>query len=149
MERLKILIFRIGNRHFGLASKNVKEILDSCGNLKSVFYGGRALRGLMSFEGDIISVLDAPYILDIDESSEDSMVLICKEKEMERAVGMTISEVKGMRVIGTSGIDPSQEDDAAYISGFIREGEGEKEMVVTLLDLKGFLDYADTKIERL
>jgi len=148
MERLKVLIFRIRDRYFALASKNAKEIVDSSENLKTIFYGGRGLKGLMNFEGEVVSVLNGPFILGIEEDGEDPVILLCKEKEMERAVGITVSEVKGMDVIDTSKIAPLREKDAAYILGFIREEDKGKEKVVTLIDLKKFFDYADAKIER-
>ncbi len=148
MERLKILIFRIRDRYFALASSNAKEIVDSYGNLKTVFYGGMALKGLMNFEGDVVSVLDTSFIIDIKEDGEDPLILLCKEKGMERGVGMTISEVKGMKVIMASMINPSQEKDPPYITGFIREEVGETERTIALIDLKRFLDYAETRIER-
>lgn len=149
MERLKILIFRIKSRQFALVSRNVKEIMDSCGGVKPLFYGKKALKGLMSFGSDLVSVIDTPLVLGIQDEDRDPMVLICMEKGMERPVGITVSAVKGMDVISMSRVIPSQESDAAYISGFIKEGEGEKEGVVTLLDLRRFLDYAETKIDKL
>lgn len=148
MERLKVLIFRVRDRYFALASKNAKEIVDSSENLKTIFYGGRGLKGLMNFEGEVVSVLNGPFILGIEEDGEDPVILLCKEKEMERAVGITVSEIKGMDVIDTSKIAPLREKDAAYILGFIREEDRGKETVVTLIDLKKFFDYADAKIER-
>ena len=146
MELLKLLTFRIGSRSFAIASNNVKEILDSCGNLKGVFYGGKALKGLMNFEGDIISVLESSFVLDLKEDGVSHMILVCKEKGKEKAVGMTITEVRGIKTLVFPQIDAPKEDDPPYISGFIREDE--KESGIPLLDLKGFLDYADTKIER-
>lgn len=148
MERLKVLIFRVRDRYFALASKNAKEIVDSSENLKTIFYGGRGLKGLMNFEGEVVSVLNGPFILGIEEDGEDPVILLCKEKEMERVVGITVSEIKGMDVIDTSKIAPLREKDAAYILGFIREEDKGKGKVVTLIDLKKFFDYADTKIER-
>lgn len=149
MERLKILIFRIKDSSFAFPSKNVKEILDSYGNLKTVFYGGSALQGLIGFEGDLVSVLNAQFIMDIEGEGDGPIVLICKEKGMEKGVGITVAEVKGMEYADFSRVSPPREGDAKYISGFIGEGEAGKERLVTLLDLKPFLDYAYTKIERL
>lgn len=147
MERLKILIFRIRNRQFALVSKNVKEIVDSCGGVKPVFYGGKALKGLMSFGSDLVSVIDTPLVLGMEGEEHDPMVLICMEKGIDRPVGITVSAVKGMDVISVSSVLPSQEGDAGYIAGFIRKEENGE--VVTLLDLRRFLDYAETKIEKM
>lgn len=152
MERLKILTFRIRDRYFAFVSKNAKEIIDSYGNLKTVFYGGRALKGLISFEGEVVSVLDAAFILGIKEDGEDPMILLCKEKGMNRPVGITVSEIRGMEAIDTSRIAPMQDQDQdaayAYIVGFIKEEDKDKDNIVTLIDLGKFFDYADSKIER-
>lgn len=147
MELIKILIFRIRSRRFALVSKNVKEILDSHGTLITVFYGGRALKGIMNLGGDPVSVLDTPFVLDMKEEGDDPVILFCREKGMERGIGITVSEVKGMELVDSSRIVFPQETDDVYISGFIREDDGKKE--ITLLDLKKFLDYADTKIARM
>lgn len=147
MERLKILIFRIRNRQFALVSKNVKEIVDSCVGVKPVFYGGKTLKGLMSFGSDLVSVIDTPLVLGIEGEEQDPMILICMEKGIDRPVGITVSAVKGMDVISMSRVTPSQESDAGYIAGFIKEEENGE--VVTLLDLRRFLDYAETKIEKM
>ncbi|HLB05540.1 MAG TPA: chemotaxis protein CheW [Thermodesulfobacteriota bacterium] len=149
MERLKILIFRIRGTYFALPSNNVKEIIDSYENLKTVFYDRKALKGLMNFEGDVVSILNTPFILDIKEDGEDPLILLCKEKGMERVTGMTISEVRGMKVTTVSMINPSEEKDAPYITGVLREEDGEMERTVALIDLKRFLDYAETKIDKL
>ena len=68
---------------------------------------------------------------------------------MERVTGMTISEVRGMKVTTVSMINPSEEKDAPYITGVLREEDGEMERTVALIDLKRFLDYAETKIDKL
>jgi len=149
MERLKTLIFRIRGTYFALPSNNVKEIVDSYENLKTVFYGRKALKGLMNFEGDVVSVLNTPFVLDIKQEGEDPLILLCREKGMERVTGITVSEVKGMKVTTVSMINPSQEKDAPYITGFLREEDGEMERTVALIDLKRFLDYAETKIDKL
>lgn len=149
MERLKILIFRIGDRDFALPSKSVKEILDSSGSLKPVFYGGGALKGVMNFGGEVVSVLNTSVILDIADNAGGPMVLVCKEREMEKAVGLAISEVREMQLLQMSGINPSVESDPPYVSGLIRESDESSGKVVALLDLKRFLDFAFTKIDRL
>lgn len=149
MERLKILIFRIGDRHFALPSKSVKEILDSSGSLKPVFYGGGALKGMMNFGGEVVSVLNASVILDITDDAGGPMILVCKERDMEKVVGIAISEVREMQLLQISGINPSVETDPPYVSGLIGETDEDREKVVTLLDLNRFLDFAFTKIDRL
>lgn len=148
MERLKVLIFRIGDRDFALPSKSVKEILDSSGSLKPVFYGGEALKGLMSFGGEVVSVLNAAAILDITDNAGGPMVLVCKDRDMEKAVGLAISEVREMQLLQMSGVNPPVETDPSYLSGLIRESDENSGKVVTLLDLKRFLDFAYAKIER-
>ncbi|MEK7851337.1 MAG: chemotaxis protein CheW [Deltaproteobacteria bacterium] len=149
MERLKILIFRIGDRHFALPSKSVKEILDSSGSLKPVFYGGGALKGMMNFGGEVVSVLNASVILDITDNAGGPMILVCKEREMEKVVGIAISEVREMQLLQISGINQSVETDPPYVSGLIGETDENSGKVVTLLDLNRFLDFAFTKIDRL
>lgn len=149
MERLKLIIFRVENKYFAVVSKNVKEIIDSCAGVYPVFYGGKALKGLLSFGPDLISVLDTHFLMDIDDRDGERMIMICKEKDMEKPVGITVTSVKGMDIIPLSGVVPAQENDEVYVSGSITEVMGDKETNVSLLDLRRFLDYAESRIEKL
>ena len=149
MELLKIVIFRVENRHFAIFSKNVKEIIDSASGVNPVFYGGKALKGIMSFGSDLISVLDSHFLLGLGNDRGEQMILVCKEKEMEKPVGITVSAVKGMEIVSLSSVISAQGNDEVYISGLIAEVMGGKEIAVPLLDLRRFLDFAETRIEKL
>ena len=125
-----------------MPSNNVKEIIDNLGSVKAVSYGGDILKGVMNFDGNLISVLDLPALLDMHEGENISMMIACKDKEMDAPVAMLISSILGMETIGMSSVTPSQDDDIEYIQGFLKEDED-----VALLDLKKLLDYAGTRID--
>jgi len=144
LEPLKIIKFMAGERHLALPSHSVREIVDSGANIKNLSYGGPALKGVINFEGELISVLETACMFDLKEAGREFLILICREKGMEGAVGLTVSAIEGMETIDISGIKPSSGNEAAYIRGFIRE-TGEN--VVALLDLGKLLDFALSRID--
>ncbi len=140
MEPFKVVVFTVSDRHYAIASSSIKEVNDVEGNIKKVLYDkGGALSGIMSYEGDMISVLHTAKLLD-HEDAEDNHILVCKDKNMDRAVGLITDTIVGMEVLDKEKIKHSQ-DEAAYTFGFLKEGEGDKERVVTFLDLSKFLEY--------
>ncbi len=150
MASIKVLVFKVGDRHFALLSNVVKEIIESEKTLKEVFYDkGGALRGLVNYEGDMVSVIDTAWALDFDCQNNEEFILLCKEREMEKAVSITATTVVGMESVDTSKIKGTQDTEKSYSFGFLREGSGRSERIVTFLDLKKFLDYSRIKIENL
>lgn len=148
MVTLKIIKFMVRDRCFALPSNNVKEVIDGYDNVKDISYGGHALKGVISFGGNLISVLDSASIFDIKSNGEEPMILVCKGKGMDWAAAITVSSIKGMEIVESSVIKPSHGDEATYISGYIREKTGGGETVVALIDLRKLLDYALTKVEK-
>ncbi len=153
MARVKILTFLVKDRHFALPSGNIKEITESGRNLKKIFYDrGGALKGLMSYEGDMISVLNTPLLLEIDKeagAATEPLVLVSKEFGSDRPIGLLITSIVGMEIIEDTSLKHSHDEAASYTHGFIKEGKGDKQRVVTLLDLSKFLEYSSAKISKL
>ena len=164
MKKIKIITFTIFDRYFALPTAEVKEVIDSSESLKTVFYDrGGALKGLMSYDSNMISVLDSGFLFDIADvggadssgngasagaSSNDTLLLVCKEHEMENPVAITITATIGMELIDPADLKHSQDADAGYSKGFIREGKGASERVITVIDLKRFLEHADGRIRK-
>lgn len=150
MALIKVLVFKVGDRHFALLSNVVKEIIETEKTLKEIFYNkGGALRGLVSYEGDMVSVIDTAWALDFETEDTEEFILLCKEREMEKAVCITATTVVGMESIDTSKIKGTQDTDKSYSFGFLREGSGRSERIITFLDLKKFLNYSRNKIDNL
>lgn len=171
MKKIKVITFSIFDRHFALPTAEVKELIDSSESLKTVFYDrGGALKGLMSYEGNMISVLDSGFLLDIksngngngesaesdspadstspETTSNETLLLVCKDQEMENPVAITITATMGMEMIDPTELKHSQDSDAGYSKGFIREGRGAAERVITVIDLKRFLEHTDGSIRK-
>lgn len=150
MALIKVLVFKVGDRHFALLSNVVKEIIESEKTLKEVFYDkGGALKGLVNYEGDMVSVIDTAWVLDFETEAKEEFILLCKEREMEKAVSLAATMVVGMETVDTSKIKGTQDTEKSYSFGFLREGSGRSERIVTFLDLKKFLDYSRIKIDNL
>ena len=170
MNKIKIITYEIFDRYFALPTAEVKEVIDSSESLKTTFYDrGGALKGLMSYEGNMISVLNSGFLFDINvngdgaegrdngssaeetspgEISNDTLLLVCKEHNMENPVAITITATIGMDMIDPADLKHSQDADAGYSKGFIREGKGDSERVITVIDLKRFLEHADGRIRK-
>lgn len=146
MDKIKVIVFRVRERFFGLSSGEVKEIVESEQVLKKIFYDrGGALRGLIDYEGSPISVLDSSELLDVEEEGDEPLILICRESKDSDAVGITASAVVGMEVIDRSDIKVSPEEEANFTVGFVKEGRGARERVITILNLGKFFTFVSEK----
>ncbi|MDT8318253.1 MAG: chemotaxis protein CheW [bacterium] len=149
MDLLKIITFVINDSYFALPSKSVKEVVDYDEDVKGLFYGSGAIDGILSYEGDLVSVLNSSFFFDIPGEREEPLILICRESKESTATGITISSIKGIGFVDTSQIKSAQSSEADYIYGFIRENSEAGQRVTALLDLGKFLEYASKKIENL
>ena len=149
MDLLKIITFTISDSYFALPSKSVKEVVDYDDEVKELFYGSGAIDGILSYEGDLVSVLNSSYFFDIPGERQEPLILICREFKGSTAMGITISSIKGIGFVDTSQVKSAQTSEADYISGFIREGSETGQRVTALLDLGKFLKYASKKIENI
>lgn len=149
MDLLKIITFAINDSYFALPSKSVKEVVDNDEEVKELFYGGGAIDGILSYEGDLLSVLNSSFFFDIPGEREEPLILICRESREDKAMGITVSSIKGIGFVDTTQIKKAQSSEADYISGFIRESSGAGQRVTALLDLGKFLKYASKKIENI
>lgn len=142
MERKKFIVFSVRERFFALPSTDVKEIVESDQALKKIFYNrGGVLRGLMDFEGNVISVLDSVSLLEVEEDGVESLVLICIDRAGGKPVGITATAVVGMEMVNSDDIKGSPEDETNFTVGFVKEGRGDKERVITILDLDKFFNF--------
>ncbi len=106
MAGIKVITFSVSGRHLALPTKNVKEILRSDRYLKPLFYDqSGVLKGVMELDGQMVSVLNTPFILDIQENGREPIILVCKERGMDRAVGLVVSSVDGIRTVDPSVIE--------------------------------------------
>lgn len=142
----KIITFNIRDRYFAFPSQQVKEIIENSGNVKPIFYGGNAIKGIITYEGNLISILNTPFLLDIKGGGSEHLILICKVRGSETPAGLTVSSVRGMGFVNPPDIKAPHGNEASYISGFFREMVDNEWKVVALLDLKKFLDHALARI---
>lgn len=147
MGLLKIITFAIENRNFAFPSGHVKEILDNCEGVMKLFYGGKALKGIMTYEGGLISVLNTPFLLDI-ESKKENFILLCKENPGDTAIGLTITSIKGIEYVREEEIKQSTNNEAPYIKGFSRKEISGKVTVTAILDMEKFIKHAAGKIQK-
>ena len=149
MGLLKIITFTIHDSYFALPSKWVKEVVDNDEEVKGLFYGAGAIDGILSYEGDLVSVLNSPFFFDIPGERQKPLILVCRESKASAAIGLTISSIKGIEFVDEAQIKAAQGSEINYISGFIREESDTKQRVTGLLDLEIFLEYASKKTESL
>ena len=149
MGLLKIITFTINDSYFALPSKWVKEVVDYDEEVKDLFYGSGAIDGILTYEGDLVSVLNSSFFFDIPGERQEPLILICRESKESTAMGITISSIKGIGFVDTSEVKSAQTSEVDYISGFIRESPETGQRVTALLDLGKFLKYASKKIENI
>ena len=150
MSRVKIITFNVQDRCFALPSINVKEIIDNDEKVKPLSFGGEAIKGVIDYEGNLLSVLNTPRLLEIVSLGDEPLVLICRDGRKGLMAGLTISSVTGMEFIDTSEVKPSKDGKTTYISGFIREEEDNHRAHVTaLLNFPELAEYASKKIKKI
>lgn len=150
MKKLKFFVFKLQNKLYGLPSTRVKEILETRDKLKPMVYNrGGGLEGLLDHEGSMLSVLNTNVLLDNDAAEAGKMILIVTDRGMERPVGLIVDGVEGIRSIDETSIKYSHDKDISYIKGFVKEGEGGKEEVITILDLANFFQMSKEKLDSL
>lgn len=151
MKKQKFFILTLQGKHYGIPSTRVKEILETRDKLKPMIYNkGGALEGLLNHEGSMLSILNMNVLLDNDRTDEDGkMILIVTDKGMERPVGLIVDGVEGIKTIEESSVKLSHDKDISYVKGFVKEGEGGREKVITILDLANFFQMSLEKIASL
>jgi len=145
MAGIKVITFTVGGRQFALPTKNVKEILRTDRYLKPLFYNqSGVLKGVMELEGQMVSVLNTPFILGIQGNGSEPIILVCREKGLDRAVGLVVSTVDGIRTVDPSLIKEPQNLKGDFWAGVFEGPEGRK---VLLIELGRFLMAALQKIK--
>ncbi len=145
MADIKVITFTAGGRHLALPTKNVKEIVRTDKHLKPLFYNqSGVLKGVMELEGQMISVLNTPFILGIQEDHSMPIILVCREKGMDRAVGLVASTVDGIRTVETSHIKEPQGLKGDFWAGIL-DVPGQRKIL--LIELGRFLISALQKIK--
>ena len=147
MELLKVITFTIDDSYFALPSKMVKEVVDNDEHVKGLFYGKGIIEGILSYEGNLITVIDSAFLMDIKMESKNPLILICRESRSSSAMGLTISSIRGVSFVHTSHIKATQGSEAEYIAGFIRDESVPGQKVTALLDLGKLLAYTSLKID--
>jgi chemotaxis signal transduction protein len=145
VETLKIITFQVRGKTLAMPSANVREITDAAKHLKPIFYDrGGALKGVMNYEGEMISVMDLTGIFEMNEPGAEPFILVCEEENS--VVGVAISAVVGMETVETANLKHSQDEEANYTIGYLKETVRGAERVVSILDLKKFLAYVEKRI---
>lgn len=142
MPPLKLIIFRAGESYLALPSVNVKEILETDENIKPLFYGGELLKGIIGYEGRLVSVLDLPLLLNVPDNTDKPMVIICRNKDTGLTLGLRISDVEGIRRLNTSKLSNPSRDDKKFIKGFLKTGEDPGDVTAALIDLDMIAEYS-------
>jgi chemotaxis signal transduction protein len=133
---LKVISFIVKDRYFALPSRQVKEIIESEEEIKPLFYGGGLLKGLVNYNGELVSVLNLPLLLDIPGPVKCPSVLVCRDKESGLAVAITVSEIVGIERVGVGRIESISNAKDGYVKGFIRPGRDGKGNRLALIDLE-------------
>ncbi len=139
---LKVITFSVGGSLLALPFREVKEIVEGTAGVRKMPYGVKALKGILSFEGRLVSVICTPFVLGMAEKEEENFVLLCRYGEGKEVVGLTVSGVKGLKVVNLSAVTPQEGGQSPFTDGLFIEGKGSGAVAVSILNLERFLDGA-------
>ena len=139
-----ILTFVVSGETYGVELTHIREII-KIGEITEVPRAPRFLLGVTSVRGVIIPVIDLRLRLKLDDTPLTRAARILVVAHESEPFGLLVDAVKGVIKFTESEIEapPSTlaADDAKFLAGIGRHGEGRKERMVILLQLATVLYF--------
>jgi chemotaxis signal transduction protein len=119
----KYLIFRVENETYAVLASEIREIVTGLPQFPVPFVP-RWVRGVLNRHGDPYIVLDVKTLLGGEPLSSDSCILLNRSDDL---IAVLMSEVVEFIELGDGDVHQiaSPDDDTAFFSGSLRDGEKE------------------------
>ena len=133
---MQVVIFKILDEQFAVETEKIKSINDMM-EVTAVPKAPEYIKGLINLRGNVSSLLDANLLLGLEESKEQSSIIILNLQE--ESVGISVDEVSEVLDIEENLIEKTEElKEKPYFKGEINF----KDRIVTLIDInKMILNY--------
>ncbi|AWZ48157.1 chemotaxis protein CheW [Clostridiaceae bacterium 14S0207] len=126
---MQVVIFKILDEQFAVETEKIKSINDMM-EVTAVPKAPEYIKGLINLRGNVSSLLDANLLLGLEESKEQSSIIILNLQE--ESVGISVDEVSEVLDIEENLIEKTEElKEKPYLKGVINF----KDRIVTLIDI--------------
>lgn len=126
---MQVVIFKILDEQFAVETEKIKSINDMM-EVTAVPKAPEYIKGLINLRGNVSSLLDANLLLGLEESKEQSSIIILNLQE--ESVGISVDEVSEVLDIEENLIEKTEElKEKPYLKGIINF----KDRIVTLIDI--------------
>jgi len=140
----KFLTFSLGNEEYGIAIRNVTEII-GIQNVTDLPDMPGYIKGVINLRGKVIPVIDVRLRFELKERDYDERTCIIVVSINEMAVGLIVDSVSEVIDIPASDIEPSPRVKKGESSRFIQGLGKVNDEVKILLDIQNLL--FDTNLE--
>ena len=132
---MQVVIFGLNNEQFAVETAKVQSINDAM-EITKVPKAPTYIKGLINLRGNVISLLDINFLMDIPKSEESEGNVIILEMEDE-LVGISVDQVDEVLDLEDSIAVEKENDEKkqAYIKGIINL----KDRIITLVDIDKLL----------
>ncbi|WP_333861016.1 chemotaxis protein CheW [Clostridium sp.] len=131
---MQVVIFGLNNEQFAVETAKVQSINDAM-EITKVPKAPTYIKGLINLRGNVISLLDINFLMDIPKSEESEGNVIILEMEDE-LVGISVDQVDEVLDLEDSAVEKeNDEKKQAYIKGIINL----KDRIITLVDIDKLL----------
>lgn len=130
---MQVVIFGLNNEQFAVETAKVQSINDAM-EITRVPKAPTYIKGLINLRGNVISLLDINFLMDIPkgEESEGNVIILEMEDEL---VGISVDQVDEVLDLEDSAVEKEDEKKQAYIKGIINL----KDRIITLVDIDKLL----------
>lgn len=131
---MQVVIFGLNNEQFAVETAKVQSINDAM-EITKVPKAPTHIKGLINLRGNVISLLDINFLMDIPKSEQSGGNVIILEMEDE-LVGISVDQVDEVLDLEDDIVEKeNDEKKQAYIKGIINL----KDRIVTLIDIDKLL----------
>jgi len=134
----KFLTFSMGNEEYGIAIRNVTEII-GIQNITDLPDMPGYIKGVINLRGKVIPVIDVRLRFSLSEREYDERTCIIVVSINDMAVGLIVDSVSEVIDIPAENIEPSPKVKKGEASRFIQGLGKVNEEVKILLDIKNLL----------
>lgn len=131
---MQVVIFGLNNEQFAVETAKVQSINDAM-EITRVPKAPTYIKGLINLRGNVISLLDINFLMDIpkNDNSEGNVIILEMEDEL---VGISVDQVDEVLDLEDSIVEKeNDEKKQAYIKGIINL----KDRIITLIDIDKLL----------
>ncbi|WP_121822759.1 chemotaxis protein CheW [Halostella salina] len=143
-EQERVLVFRLGDRTFGLDVGDVRSIVEQ-GDLTRLPRSGDAIDGIMDLRGEITAVIDPRKLLPVPVADRETKqrVIVFDRSSDDQSAGIRVDAVEGVRSYPVSQIkrdDPAFEMPAGNLVKAVVEVPAEDESADEVAERTSIID---------